>query len=204
MKLFYLPGACSFVPHTALEWIGEPYEAVAISREKLKSAEFLSLNPQGSVPLLVDGNFSLSQNIAILYYLDDLYPEAKLFGSLTPQDKAKAIRWLAFFNADVHKAFTPLFRLPEYAKGNEELTAHIRQNAKETTLNYLAIADDHLSRHLFFGERISVADVYLYIILNWCNIVGIDFSHLPQLTPFFERVATDQGVQSVRQQEGLN
>lgn len=65
MKLYYLPGACSLVPHIALEWIGKPYEAEAVSREKIKSAEYLALNPQGAVPLLIDGDLALSQNAAI-------------------------------------------------------------------------------------------------------------------------------------------
>lgn len=203
MKLYYLPGACSFVPHTALEWIGKPYEAEAVSREKIKSPEYLALNPQGAVPLLVDGDFALSQNAAILSYLDELHPEAELFGSRTAQDKAKAARWLAFFNSDVHKAFTPFFRVPAYAQDDEALIAKIRQAALEQLLGYLSIANDHLEKHQFFGEKISVADVYLYVMLGWAAKLGIDFSHLHQLPSFIERVQANKGVDSVRQQEGL-
>lgn len=203
MKLFYLPGACSLVPHVALEWIGKPYEAEAVSREKIKSAEYLALNPQGAVPLLLDGDLALSQNVAILSYLDELHPEAELFGSRTPRDKAKARRWLSFFNADVHKTFTPFFRVPSYAEGNDELIAKIRENAQEQLLGYLAIANDHLEHHQFFGEKISVADVYLYTMLGWAKMLGIDFSHLRQLEPFAVRVQDNAGVDSVRAQEGL-
>ena len=126
MKLYGLPGACSFVPHVALEWLkareNADYEFEAVTRELIKSPKFLALNPRGAVPVLVDGDLVLSQNQAILHYLDELYPNAKLFGSKTVRDKAKAARWLAFFNADVHKSFVPLFRLPSYANDNEEVT----------------------------------------------------------------------------------
>lgn len=203
MKLYYLPGACSFVPHTALEWIGEPYEAEAVTREKIKSPDYLQLNPQGSVPLLVDGDFALSQNVAILFYLDQLHPEAKLFGSQTPQDRAKAMRWLAFFNSDVHKAFAPFFRPLPYVKDNEALLQEIRENAAATILGYLAIANSHLEAHVFFGENICVADIYLYIMLCWCQKIGIDFSHLSRLKPFIERVEANPAVDKVRIQEGL-
>lgn len=203
MKLYYLPGACSFVPHTALEWIGQPYEAEAVSRDKIKSPEYLALNPQGAVPLLVDGDFVLSQNIAILTYLDSLHPEAKLFGSETAQDKAKAMRWLSFFNSDVHKAFTPFFRVPPYAQGNDALTADIRQNAADNVLRMLEIANDHLEHHAFFGERLCVADVYLYTMLGWAKRVGLDVSHLTHFKSFIERVEADKGVDAVRIQEGL-
>ena len=194
MKLYGLIGACSFVPHVALEWVKahshENYEFEAVSREFIKSPEFLALNPRGAVPLLVDGDLVLSQNQAILHYLDERFPEAKLFGSKTMRDKAKASRWLAFFNSDVHKSFVPLFRLPSYAEGNEALSKTIVANA-------------HLESHIFFGEAISVADVYLYIMLNWCCLLGLDFSHLTQLSPFMQRVEADSGVNAVRLAEGL-
>lgn len=207
MKLYGLVGACSFVPHVALEWIKaqtqQDYEFQAVSREFIKSAEYLALNPRGAVPLLVDGDLALSQNQAILHYLDEVYPEAKLFGSKTARDKAKAARWLSFFNADVHKSFVPLFRLPSYAEGNEELTKTIRQQAAEQILDQLATANAHLENHIYFGESISVADVYLYIMLNWCRRLGLDFSHLEQLSAFMQRVESDKGVDNVREQEGL-
>lgn len=207
MKLYGLVGACSFVPHVALEWVKaqtqQDYEFQAVSREFIKSAEYLALNPRGAVPLLVDGDLALSQNQAILHYLDEVYPEAKLFGSKTARDKAKAARWLSFFNADVHKSFVPLFRLPSYAEGNEELTKIIRQQAAEQILDQLATANAHLENHIYFGESISVADVYLYIMLNWCRRLGLDFSHLEQLSAFMQRVESDKGVDNVREQEGL-
>ena len=207
MKLYGLIGACSFVPHVALEWVKahshENYEFEAVSREFIKSSEFLALNPRGAVPLLVDGDLVLSQNQAILHYLDERFPEAKLFGSKTMRDKAKASRWLAFFNSDVHKSFVPLFRLPSYAEGNEALTKTIRQQAAEQVLEQLAVANEHLESHIFFGEAISVADVYLYIMLNWCRLLGLDFSHLTQLSPFMQRAEVDSGVNAVRLAEGL-
>ncbi|EXI62148.1 glutathione S-transferase [Mannheimia granulomatis] len=207
MKLYGLVGACSFVPHVALEWIKaqtqQDYEFQAVSREFIKSAEYLALNPRGAVPLLVDGDLALSQNQAILHYLDELYPDAKLFGSKTARDKAKAARWLSFFNADVHKSFVPLFRLPSYAEENEELTKTIRQQAAEQILDQLATANEHLENHIFFGESISVADIYLYIMLNWCRRLGLDFSHLEQLSNFMQRVEADKGVDNAREQEGL-
>lgn len=207
MKLYGLPGACSFVPHVALEWLktreNVAYEFEAATRELIKSPEFLALNPRGAVPVLIDGDLVLSQNQAILHYLDELYPNAKLFGSKTVRDKAKAARWLAFFNSDVHKSFVPLFRLPSYAKDNEALAQTIRQQAVEQILDQLAVANEHLESHIYFGEAISVADAYLYIMLNWCRAVGIDFSHLTQLSPFMQRIEADQAVENVREIEGL-
>ncbi|TDQ56386.1 glutathione S-transferase [Mesocricetibacter intestinalis] len=204
MKLYYLPGACSLVPHVALEWIGNPYEAVAAGREEIKKPGYLAMNPLGAVPLLIDGDLVLSQNIAILTYLDALAPQAKLFGSITVQDKAKAMKWLAFFNSDLHKAFGPLFRLPAYAEDNQPLADNIRRSAAEQILRYLAIADDHLSRHIYFGETLCVADIYLYTELRWCKLLGLDYSALRHLESFYQRVAENEGVKAVLGQQGLS
>ena len=74
MKLYYFAGACSLADHIVLEWIGEPYETVRMTLASVKSREYLALNPNGTVPLLVDGDFVLTQNVAILCYLADRHP----------------------------------------------------------------------------------------------------------------------------------
>jgi len=185
MKLYYMPGACSMTPHTALEWIGQPYEAQSVNRREIKSPEYLKLNPQGAVPLLVDGDLVLSQNAAILAYLDARFPQAHLFGSDDPKGKARAWRWLAFLNADVHKAFSPLFHLPDYVAGG------------------LGEADAQLAAQPYLGDDVSVADVYLYVLLRWCRSLQLDLADLSQLAPFYVRLGENAGVRSVITQENL-
>ncbi|WP_439236459.1 glutathione S-transferase N-terminal domain-containing protein [Lonepinella koalarum] len=65
LKLYYLQGACPLVPHVALHWTKADFEAVRLERGEQKSPAFLVLNPQGTVPLLTNGDWTLSQNIAI-------------------------------------------------------------------------------------------------------------------------------------------
>ena len=145
MKLFYLPGACSMVPHTALQWIGQPYEAEAVTHAQIKEPAYLAMNPQGAVPLLVDGDLVLSQNVAILAYLDARFPEARLFGSDTIEGKARAWRWLAFLNADVHKAFGQLFRTPPWAE-DETVKNAMQQAAREGTLKEMHHLTDAMTQ----------------------------------------------------------
>ena len=202
MKLYFKPGACSFVPHFALEKINQPYEAEAVTQEYMKSPEYLELNPQGAVPLLVDGNLVLSQNLAILTYLDDLYPQAKLFGSDSAKGKAIAFRWLAFLNSDVHKAFVPLFHVPPYVQ-DESLKQAIQKTAKENILGMLAQANHCLSKQNYLGEDVSVADIYLFTILGWCKFIDLNFSSLTHLTEFAQRIAALDIVKRVQKAEGL-
>lgn len=203
MKLFYLPGACSMVPHTALQWIGQPYEAKAVTHAQTKEPAYLAMNPQGAVPLLVDGDLVLSQNVAILAYLDARFPEARLFGSDTIEGKARAWRWLAFLNADVHKAFGQLFRTPPWAE-EESVKNAMQQAARAQIAGMLKQADDQLANHAWLGgEEISVADIYLYVILRWANGLSVDLSQMKHLDEFQKRVAADPGVREVCTQEGL-
>lgn len=202
MKLYFLPGVCSLVPHTALEWIGAPYEAEAmVPREKLKSPEFLAVNPKGSVPAITDGDFTLTQNIAILNYLDTKHPEAKIFGSNTAEGKARAFAWLSFANSDVHPSFGPLFR--PNPNLDETAQALVTQAAVERIISLYAIADAQLAKQDYLGDDFSVADVYLYVTMRWAGAKGIDYSHLKNLTAFFNRIHNKAVVQKVLELEGL-
>ena len=80
MKLYYMPGACSLASHIVLEWLGKPYETHKLSRDELKGPEFLKINPLGAVPALADGDWTLTQNVAILEYLAEQAPQSKLMG----------------------------------------------------------------------------------------------------------------------------
>lgn len=95
MKLYGLVGSCSFVPHVALEWVklhtNQDYEFQAVNREFIKTPAFLALNPRGAVPLLIDDDLVLSQNQAIVHYLDELYPDAKLLAAKPHAIKRKPL-----------------------------------------------------------------------------------------------------------------
>ncbi|HSK10721.1 MAG TPA: glutathione S-transferase [Vicinamibacterales bacterium] len=109
MKLYTKPGACSTADHIALQWTGGRFEVEVLDARGLKSPAFLAINPAGAVPVVVDGDFVLTQNAAIMGYIADNFPAAGLMGDGSPRQRAIAARWLAFVNSDVHPAFTPLF-----------------------------------------------------------------------------------------------
>lgn len=203
MKLYYLPGACSVVPHVALQWIGQPYEAEAATRESIKSPEYLRLNPQGSVPVLLDGDFVLSQNMAIINYLDQLYPQANLFGTQDAKGRVRALRWLSFCNADLHPAFAGAFAPESWAGSDQAIQAIVKQQAYAKILRLLAQANDQLGKQPFLGDALSIADVYLYVELRWCKVLGLDYSQYANLEPFYQRIGANTGVQAVLEQEGL-
>ena len=88
MKLYTSPGACSLADHIALEWTGAPYEAQIVSRDERKQPWYKDLNPAGAVPVLTEGDWVLTQNAAILNYIADKLPQAKLGCVGTPEGRA--------------------------------------------------------------------------------------------------------------------
>ena len=79
LTLHYFPGSCAFVPHVALEWSGLPYRTQVETRESIKTPAYLNMNPMGQVPLLEDGGWTLTQNVAIIDYVNELAPQAGIF-----------------------------------------------------------------------------------------------------------------------------
>ena len=78
MKLYTKPGACSTADHIALQWTGQPFEVEVLDKDTMKAPAYLAINPTGAVPAVVDGDFVLTQNAAIMGYIADTFPEAGL------------------------------------------------------------------------------------------------------------------------------
>jgi len=203
MKLYYAPGACSLADHITLEWIGKPYEAIRVSSDDRKSPGYRRLNPAGSVPVLQDGDWALTQNVAILNFLADTSPEAGLGGDGTPRGRAEVNRWLAFVNSDVHPGFKPLFGATAYL--DDEATIEKTRDAARTALRGLfERADAQLANGDWIAGSRSIADPYLYVVTRWAKAQGVDLSGLDNLARFWARMEADPAVQKVLGEEGLS
>ncbi|NYT64771.1 glutathione S-transferase N-terminal domain-containing protein [Alcaligenaceae bacterium] len=202
MKLYYLPGACPLATHIVLEWIGKPYELHKMAREQLKNPDFLALNPIGSVPVLVDGDFVLTQSSAILEYLADLNPEADLLPQ-NVQQRADVRRWLAFCNADLHRNFALIFGVQGYVQnpdGQQQLIDAI--TARLLTL--FNVVNTQLEGKRWVAGTRSLVDPYLYTLLRWARAKDIDLSAMENLQSFYARIEADSGVQAALKEEGLS
>lgn len=203
MKLYTKPGACSTADHIALQWAGAQFEVELVDRERAQQPGFLALNPTGAVPVLVDGDFVLTQNAAILGYLHELYPQAGLGGDGSPRQRAEAGRWLAFCNSDLHPAFTPLFAPGLFMRGADNYDT-VRELARARVRRQFEIVDRRLAEtgNWLAGFR-SFADPYLFVTLGWADALGVDLSGLDHLQAFRARMAADAGVQAALKAEGL-
>ena len=202
MKLYYTPGACSLSDHIVLEWIGQPYEAVRVSREERKSPAYLAINPAGAVPAFEQDGWVLTQNAAILNYLADRYPDSGLGGDGTPRSRAEVNRWLAFANPDVHPAFHPLFGATGYLE-DPVVIDKTKQAAATKLRSLFARVDKQLEgRDWITGQR-SIADAYLFVVTRWARAMDIDLSGFDNLARFFHAMLGDAGVQRALVQEGI-
>jgi glutathione S-transferase len=203
MKLYYLPGACSLADHIVLEWIGQPYETYRVAREELGSPEYLKINPSGAVPALQeDDGWVLTENAAILNYLADLHPEARLGGDGSVRGRAEVNRWLAYINSDLHPLFRPVFR-PERFIDGEAAQEALRARSIERLRGYYERLDAQLEGKDWLTGTRSFADPYLFVVLRWAMAKGVDLAGLGNLARFHQHMLGDAGVHSAMQREGL-
>jgi glutathione S-transferase len=202
MKLYYSPGACSLADHIVLEWIGQPYEAIKVTREERYKPEYLAINPAGAVPALQHGDWVLTQNAAILNYLADLHPQSGLGGDGSAKNRAEVNKWLSFANSDVHPAFHPIFGSTAYLEDAAAIDK-TKDAARAKVRSLFERADAHLAgKEWVAGDR-SIADPYLYVTYRWARSTGVDIAGLDHLASHAARIESDPAVQKVLKEEGL-
>ncbi len=199
MKLYMSPGACSLSPHIALREAGLPFDTEVVTihgdHKTQSGADYYAINPKGSVPALaLDNGEVLTEGAAIVQYIADLKPEAKLAPPAGTFERYRLAEWLNYLAAELHKAFGPLFN----KSSTEEAKTAARQNIGKK-LDYIAskLAD----QPFLLGPQFSVADGYLFTLLSWTGKNGIELAKWPALASFVERVSARPAVQAALEAE---
>jgi glutathione S-transferase len=207
-KLYYGIGACSFVPHAALEAIreatGEAYETqlVKLNKKEQAAPEFLALNPNGQVPVLVVDGKPITQIVAICEYLDRKYPQLNLMPA-DPWRRTEAMSLLAWMNNSVHPTFTHVFMPFKFSDSVEAQAEMKRYNiASYRTLLERIQGMIELADPWLFGAKLSFLDIYALVLFRWGGLAGIDPDTLPQYKAFVERVAKVPAVATALAREG--
>ena len=199
-KLYYVPGACSLSPHIALREAGLPFDLV-LANLKTKTladgSDYLAVNPKGQVPVLeLNDGQRLTEGPAIVQYIADQAPAAKLAPPAGTLARYRLMEWLNFITSDLHKGFSPLF--------NPATPADYKPVAMARLLDRLTWVDGQLAgKDYLMSEGFTVADGYLFAVVNWSKPVGLDISALKNLAAFMGRVAARPAVQEALKAEGL-
>jgi len=198
IKLFWSPGSCSLAPHIALEEAGAQYEAVRTNlREKANlTAEYLALNPKGRVPALATDQGVLTENVAILAWIAQAFPDAKL-APADPWAFAQAQAFNSYLSSTVHVAHA--HRMRGYRWADEESSfADMRRKVPETMAAcFRLIEDEFLKGPYVLGEAFSICDAYLFTIADWLEGDGVDPSAFPRVHEHRERIRARPAVSKV-------
>lgn len=201
MKLYYSPGACSLSPHIVLRELGLEFdlERVDLAAKKTASgADFRQINPKGYVPVLqFDNGEVLTEGAAIVQYLADQRPDARLAPPAGSLPRVRLQEHLNFLASELHKAFAPLFN----RSASEDVKKAAAENVSRRLDNVEALLAD--GRPHLMGDTFSVADAYLFVLSSWTKPTGIDLGKWPKLAAFAQRVASRPAVGAALRAEGL-
>ena len=199
MKLYYAPGACSLSPHIVARELGIALELKKVNTKDKTiegGGDYWKVNPRGYVPALeLDNGQVLTEGPAIVQYLADQKPDAGLAPKAGSFERYRLQEWLNFLTSEIHKTFSPLFKpnTPEEYK----------KIAKENLAGRFDWLDKQLAGKEYLAGSFSVADAYLFVLLNWTKPTQIDLSRWPNLVAFQKRVGSRPKVKEALQAEGL-
>jgi glutathione S-transferase len=193
MKLYYSPFACSLSPHIVAHEAGITLalDKVDMGTKKTQSGrDFADINPKGYVPALeLDSGELLTEGPAIVQYLADQKPDAKLVPPAGTLARYHVQEMLGYINSELHKTYSPLF--------NPKSSPEARAERSEYLIKRYALIEAALAgKSYLFGEQFTVADAYLFVVTNWANFVKLDLSRFPNLMAFQARVAARPAVQA--------
>lgn len=205
LTLYFASGACSLASHIALEEAGADYQAklVDFSANVQQSPDYLAINPKGRVPALVTERGILTESPAILIYIAQLFPNAKL----APLDDPFAFAQLQSFNSylcsTVHVAHAHRARGRRWVDEESSLADMRRKVPKTIGACFELIEQKMLKGPWVMGGQYTVADPYLFTIGRWIESDSVDIKTFPRVYEHHLRVAERPNVRKTLAAEGL-
>jgi glutathione S-transferase len=201
LTLYYAPGTCALASHLALEYSGAPYEAKRLDfkQQQQRSPEYLKINPKGRVPALVTDRGVLTETPALLQYIAQSFPTAKL----APLDDAFLLAKVNEFNSymcstvhvnHAHKGRGYRWVAESDTAALEAMKAKVPQTMAES---FTLIEEKLLQGPWVLGERFSTSDLYLYTLTRWLEGDGVDVKRFPKVAEHMRRMEAQPQVQKV-------
>jgi glutathione S-transferase len=193
-------GACSLASHIALEEAGADYIVTRLdfAKNEQKSAEYLRINPKARVPALVTGEGIITETPAILLYIAQTHPIAKLAPLDDPFALAQIQALNSYLCSTVHPAHAHRmrgYRWSDDAAVVEALKIKVPQNMTDC---FALIETDYFKGPWVMGENFGIADIYLYTIATWLEGDGADTTKFPHVMGHRSRMEQREAVKKVR------
>lgn len=201
-KLYYGPGTCARASHIALEEAGAGYtaERLDMKNNQQNSAEYLAINAKGRVPALVTDHGILTETPAILAFIAQSFPKAKL----VPDDAfafAQAQSFNSYLCSTVHINHAHKMRGPRWAT-EESSFADMKRKVPQTMAACFALIErDMVKGPWVMGEQYTVCDPYLFTLASWLEGDSVDIAQFPKVADHYKRMSERPAVQKVLAEE---
>lgn len=200
MKLYYSPGACSLASHIALYETGLPFEIDRIIKTTKMTAggeDFMQVNPKGYVPAIrLDDGSILTEGAAVLQYIADQQPGSGLAPKAGTMERYRLQEWLTYISSEIHKSFSPMF--------SKDAAEEVKSYARNMLGKRVGYAETQLAEKPYLmGDHFTVADAYLFVVMNWSKHVGFDLGPFPHIQGYLARIAARPAVHAAMKAEGL-
>ena len=205
LKLFYAAHTCSLATHIALEDAGADYTTsrIEFAKEQQKSADYLKINPKARVPALVTDRGILTETPAMLVYVAQSFPAAKL----APMDDAFAFAEVQAFNAylcsHLHVAHAHRMRGHRWVDASDKASiAAMQRKVPESVGEAFAMVEREMLRGPWvMGERYTICDPYLFTLAQWLEADGVDPARIPKVIDHRRRMAERASVKKAIAEE---
>ena len=203
LKLYYAPGTCALASHIALEEVGATYttERLDFKANQQNSPEYIKINPKGRVPALVTDRGVLTETPAMLAFIAQSFPKAKLAPLDDPFAFAQVQSINSYLCSTVHVAHAHKMRGARWAT-EETSFADMKRKVSETVgASFALIERDMLRGPWVMGEQYTICDPYLFTIAGWLEGDGVDLATLPKVAAHRKRMSERPAVQKVLAEE---
>lgn len=193
LKFFYSPGSCALASHIALIDAGADYEAIRIdfTKQQQQSADYLTINPKGRVPSLATEQGIITETPAILAYIAQRFPQARLAPIDDPFAFARVQEFNSYLCSTCHVAHAHLRRGTRWVEAHETaaIEAMQRRVPSSMTQSFELIEHGMLKGPWVMGDDYTICDPYLYTLSTWLEGDKADLSKLPRVVEHRQRMA---------------
>ena len=198
-KLYFAPGTCALASHIALAEAGASYTTVKLDfkANQQNSPEYLAINPKGRVPTLVTDRGVLTETPAMLAFIAQSFPQAKLAPLDDPFEFAKVQAFNSYLCSTVHVAHAHKMRGARWATEETTFADMKRMVPKSVGACFALIERDMLRGPWVMGEQYTVCDPYLYALAGWLEGDSVDIATLPKVADHRKRMSERPAVQKV-------
>jgi glutathione S-transferase len=203
LKLYFAPGTCALATHIALAESGADYtaERIDFKTNQQQSPEYLAINPKGRVPALVTDRGVLTENVAMLAYIAQSFPKAKLAPLDDPFAFAQVQAINSYLSSTVHVAHSHKGRGYRWATEESSFADMKKTLPKSMGAVFALLEQKMLKGPWMMGETYTICDPYLFTLSLWLEGDGVDIATLPKVADHFKRMKDRPAVQKALAEE---